>query len=84
MTTIAVRVRARASRARHDWDGTTLALWVVEPAVGDRANAAVISAIARWLDVPRGEVTIRSGRFARTKVVEVTGDVELPCPDILL
>jgi uncharacterized protein YggU (UPF0235/DUF167 family) len=80
MTTVAVRVRARASRARQDWDGTTLALWVVEPAVGGRANAAVIGAIARWLGVPRGEVTIRSGRFARTKIVEVAGDVTLPRP----
>ena len=81
MTTVAVRVRARASRARQDWDGTTLALWVVEPAVGGRANAAVIGAIARWLGVPRGEVTIRSGRFARTKIVEVAGDVALPRSD---
>jgi uncharacterized protein YggU (UPF0235/DUF167 family) len=84
MTTIAVRVRAQASRARHQWDGTTLSLWVVEPAVGGQANAAVISTIARWLDVPRSRVSIRVGRIARTKVVEVTGDVELPCPDILL
>jgi uncharacterized protein YggU (UPF0235/DUF167 family) len=80
MTTIAVRVRPRASRARQDWDGKTLALWVVEPAVGGQANAAVIGVIARWLGVPRGEVTIRSGPFARTKLVEVAGDVTLPRP----
>ena len=80
MTTVAVRVRARASRARQDWDGKTLALWVVEPAVDGQANAAVIGAIARWLGVPRGEVTIRSGRFARTKLVEVAGEVTLPKP----
>jgi uncharacterized protein YggU (UPF0235/DUF167 family) len=83
MTTVAVRVRARASRARQDWDGTTLGLWVVEPAAGGQANAAVIGAIARWLGVSRGEVTIRSGRFARTKIVEVAGDVALPRPDAL-
>jgi uncharacterized protein YggU (UPF0235/DUF167 family) len=56
----------------------------VEPAVGGKAKAAVISTIARWLDVPRSRVSIRVGRFARTKVVEVTGDVELLSPDILL
>lgn len=68
---ITVRVHPRASRARADWNGDVLDLWVTAPPVGGAANAAVMKAVAEEFDVPSGAVTLRAGARSRTKLVEV-------------
>jgi Trk K+ transport system NAD-binding subunit len=45
------------------------------------ANAAVVTAVAEWLQVPRCEVRVRSGRSGRTKLIEVVAEITLPAPD---
>jgi uncharacterized protein YggU (UPF0235/DUF167 family) len=73
-----VRVHPRARSERLEWDGSTLQLWVREPPVGGRANAAVIRAVARWVGVPRSQVAIVSGAAARHKLVEIDGALPPP------
>ena len=46
---------------------------VTAPPVDSAANDAVIAALARWLDVPRGAVRVAAGATSRNKVVEVRG-----------
>ena len=48
-----------------------LVVRVTARAVGGKANAATIRALARALGVPRRDVRIVAGERARTKVVEV-------------
>ena len=38
-----------------------------------RANDAVVRLLAETLELPRGNVSVVSGRAARTKVVELAG-----------
>lgn len=75
------RVHARATVARRSWDGNILSLWVLEPPARGAANAAVIAAVAQWLQVPRREVRLRSGRSGHIKLIEVDANIKLPSPD---
>jgi uncharacterized protein len=75
---LTVRAHPRSSRRRLRWDGQTLEAWVTEPAAGNAANLAVISAIAEWLNVPRSAVRLLAGHRSRAKLVEVEGLPKLP------
>lgn len=68
---INVRVHTRASRARTEWIGDVLEVWVTAAPVEGAANEAVLEAVARKFGVRRSAVTLRSGARSRTKVVEV-------------
>lgn len=70
---ITVRVHPRASRARSEWKGGVLELWVTAPPVEGAANEAVLKAVATELRRPVSSVTLRSGARSRVKVVEVKG-----------
>ena len=52
-------------------DATQLRVAVTEPPREGRANAAVVSAVARFLGVPSSRVRIVRGLASRRKVVEV-------------
>ena len=77
---LTVRVHPRTSRNRLHWDGDTLEVWTTEPPVEGRANAGVIKAVARWLDIAPVRIVIVSGHNAKTKIVEISGMVSLPEP----
>ena len=81
-TRLTVRVHARARTERLEWDGSTLELWVREPPVDGRANAAVIRAVARWADIPPSQVAVVSGAAARHKLVEIQREGGLPPPAV--
>ena len=53
-----------------------LLLRVTAPPVDGAANAAVIAAIAKALDVPKGAVRLIDGDASRNKSVEITGVTE--------
>ena len=75
------RVHPRATVARRSWDGNTLSLWVLESPARGAANAAVITAVAQWVQVSRREVRLRSGRSGRIKLIEIPANIKLPPPD---
>jgi hypothetical protein len=75
---LSVRAHPHASRERVAWDGERLHAWVTAPAVEDRANRAVVLAVARWLGVPPASVRLVAGTRGRSKLVEVDGDPALP------
>jgi len=77
---LTVRAHPRAARERLEWDGELLHAWVTAPAVDDRANRAVVLAVARWLGVAPARVRLLSGARGRSKLVEVDGDPDLPAP----
>ena len=68
---ITVRVHTRASRAKAEWSGDQLEVWVTAAPVGGAANAAVLKAVADELHVPASAVTLRAGGRSRMKLVEV-------------
>jgi uncharacterized protein len=78
MVRVAVRVHPRASRARLEWDGAVLSLWVTAPAVEGAANRAVLAAVAEWLGVRPSAVRLAGGDRSRTKLVDVGGVDALP------
>jgi len=71
---VTVRVHPRASRARTEWKGEVLEVWVSAPPVEGAANQAVLEAVARELGIRPSAVVLRSGARNRTKVFEVTMD----------
>lgn len=77
-----MRVHPKARTERLEWDGSTLQLWVHEPSVGGRANAAVIRTVARWAGVALSQVAIVSGAAARHKLVEIDYEDALPPPAV--
>jgi uncharacterized protein YggU (UPF0235/DUF167 family) len=81
MTTVTVRVHPKAAAVRRAWDGKPLSLWVLEPPARGAANAAVVTAVAQWLEVPRRGVRMRSRRSGRIKLIEVVAEITLPALD---
>jgi hypothetical protein len=49
-----------------------LLVYIREPAVDGKANAAVIKLLADYYDVPKSCVVIVHGNTFRTKIIEVT------------
>ena len=69
-----VHVQPGAHRARVVGRyGDALKLAVAVPPLGDRANEAVVKAIAEMFGVPLADVTITSGETGRRKRVRVSG-----------
>ena len=53
--------------------GDALKVRTRAPALDGRANAAVVGALARYLDLPASRVVLHSGRSSRRKTVLVSG-----------
>ena len=79
---ITVRVHPRASRAKTEWKGGVLEVWITAPPVEGAANQAVLKAVAAELECPVSSVTLRSGARSRIKVVEVKGGAEARRPSV--
>jgi uncharacterized protein (TIGR00251 family) len=71
MLKIAVRVTARASRARLETRDGALHAWVTAPPEDGKANEAVRKLFAKELGVALWEVQIIAGERAREKVLLV-------------
>ncbi|MEB3330448.1 MAG: DUF167 domain-containing protein [Candidatus Sericytochromatia bacterium] len=75
---LGVRVQPRASR---ELIGPVvegrLRVRLTAPPVDDAANVALISLLARWLGVARGDLSLVSGERAREKRVLVRGRPEV-------
>jgi uncharacterized protein len=72
-----IRVKPGASRPSVGGsygDQHALIVAVHSPPVDGGANAAVIEALARALEVPRRALSIAAGATARTKIIEVHVD----------
>lgn len=53
--------------------GDRLKLGVAQPAVGGKANEAVLLAVAGLLEVPKNAVSLATGKTSRMKRVHVAG-----------
>lgn len=74
-----IRVKPGASRPSVGGaygDDHALIVSVHSPPVDGRANAAVIDALARALEVSRRNLSITAGATSRTKVIEIQVDDE--------
>jgi len=72
---VRLRVHPRAAQAQVGGvHAGALCVRVTEPATEDRANRAVIRAVAKAFGVAASRVTIVSGDRSRTKRVEITGE----------
>lgn len=60
------------------WPPARLKIAVNAPPEDGRANAAIIAALADWLGVKPGAVTLLAGASAREKKFVVSGPVEVP------
>ncbi|HRD25592.1 MAG TPA: DUF167 domain-containing protein [Methanoculleus sp.] len=75
--TIALDVTAGAKRSLfpagyNEWR-RSIRCQVAAPAVGGRANRAVIDLLAKTFEVSRGNVTIVAGHASSSKVVAISG-----------
>lgn len=69
---LTVRAHPRAARARAQWEGDVLHVWVTEPAARGRANQALAKAVATELGFRPSAVRLVSGERDRDKVFEIT------------
>ena len=69
-----VYVQPRASKQRlAGMHGDALKICITAPPVENKGNEAIISFIANLFRVPKGAVTIKSGRQGRRKKVLIAG-----------
>ena len=69
-----VVVQPRASRTRAVGEhGGLLKIQLAAPPVDGEANAELVEFVARWLKVPRRQVTIASGETSRRKRLVIQG-----------
>lgn len=52
-------------------DPTHFHVWVKEPPIGGRANAAILKALAAFLNIPPSCLSIVSGHTSKRKVIAV-------------
>lgn len=88
-TRIVVRVYPNAKRTAvggryGDTEPAVLVVRVQAPAVGGKANDAVIAALADAFDVPKNTVRMIRGHSSRTKTVEVDGINEAALQPLLV
>ena len=70
---IFVSVRAGAKDARvEDLADGKYKVWVCQPAHDGLANKAVITILAKYLNVARSCISLVSGRTSRNKIFEIT------------
>lgn len=72
--------KASRSKLTLQADGT-LRILVSAPAVGGRANEAVVRLVAKWAKVPEEAVAIVSGHRNRWKTIQVTTESAEPDPE---
>src|SRR5262249_49723697 len=65
---------ARIAGAGRHGEKSVLTAYVTAPPEDGKANAALVQAIASWLDVPKSSVMVTSGQKSRLKSVLVAGD----------
>ncbi|MEK7582909.1 MAG: DUF167 domain-containing protein [Patescibacteria group bacterium] len=53
-------------------DGSNFRVWVKEPPVQGKANAAIIKALAEYFGVSQSQVRIVSGYASRAKIIEIS------------
>lgn len=71
---VSLRIQPGASRNAVIGDyGDAVRIALQAPPVDGKANQALCRLFAEWCDIPRGNITLRSGRTGRTKVLEITG-----------
>lgn len=71
---LTVRVKPRAQQpSMTKADDGTFVVAVSDPAVGGKANAAVIKAVAEHFDVAPSRVTLVHGHKSRKKIVDIEG-----------
>jgi uncharacterized protein len=76
---LAVRVSPRSARDGVDGlaetpDGPAVKVRVRAVPADGEANAAVQAVVARWLGLPRGQVTVAKGHKSRVKMLEIGGE----------
>ena len=72
MTTFFLKVKPNAKMGKIvKRDDTHLDVWVREPPIRGRANAAVIKAVAEYMGLPPIQVKIVAGHTARNKIIEI-------------
>jgi uncharacterized protein (TIGR00251 family) len=53
--------------------GNALKIRLAAPPVDGKANAALLVFLARWLQIPKSAISLKSGQTSRQKVVRVEG-----------
>ena len=71
--TIEIQVQPKASRNRIVTQNGKVKVYVTAAPERGRANKAVVEALARNLEIPKGAVSIISGDRSRMKLVAVEG-----------
>lgn len=70
--TIQVVAHPNAKKTKVDGDLLgTLHVWVNEPPIDGRANAAIINALAKHFAVDRNNIILTSGEKSKNKVFEI-------------
>jgi uncharacterized protein (TIGR00251 family) len=71
---LTVRLTPRSSRSQiAGWDGSVLTVRVKAPPVDGKANGELIELLADELNLPKSQISVRSGHSSRSKVIEFNG-----------
>lgn len=71
---ISVRVKPNARAERIEPKGNEFTVYVKEPPKENKANKAVIKALARYFKTPKSAISIVRGLKSRHKVIEINRD----------
>ncbi len=63
---------AKKTRVEGDLLGT-IHVWVNEPPIDGRANAAIINALAKHYAISRNDIILTSGEKSKQKIFEIIG-----------
>jgi uncharacterized protein (TIGR00251 family) len=77
LLSVRVQPRASSSEVQEVRNGRLLIRTTAAPA-GGKANTAVISLLATYLDIAPSRIRLVRGQAQRNKVLRISGPVELP------
>ena len=71
---LSVKVKPNAKQQKIEEDGAgNLVVWLKSPPTEGKANRELIELLSKKFQVPKSQISLKSGQASRQKIIEITG-----------
>ena len=71
---LSVKVKPNAKQQKIQEDGAGhLVVWLKSPPTEGKANRELIELLSKKFQVPKSQISLKSGQASRQKIIEITG-----------
>lgn len=71
---LSVKVKPNAKQQKIEEDGAgNLVVWLKSPPTEGKANRELIELLSKKFQIPKSQISLKSGQASRQKIIEITG-----------